>query len=105
MTPAERKELVIDFLSEFADPDPIKLATMVADDFEWKVKTRMEGLGEIKGREGIKNLAGTIKAMMPGGMSLKVHTAICEGDHCAIQAESNATAMNGKKYNNPYHFY
>lgn len=105
MTPAERKELALDFLNEFADPDPAKLATMVANDFEWKVMTRMEGFGPIQGREGIKNLVGTLKKMMPSGLGLKIHTSICEGDHCAIQAESNTTAANGKKYNNRYHFY
>ena len=105
MTPAERKELAVDFLSEFADPDPIKLATLVAEDFQWTVMTRMEGMPPMKGRDGIKNLAGTLKTLMPGGMGLKFGTVICEGDHCAIQAESNATAMNGKKYNNRYHFY
>ena len=104
MTPAERKELALDFLSEFADPDPIKLATMVADDFQWTVMTRMEGMPPMKGRDGIKNLAGTLKTQMPGGLNMKFGTVICEGDHCAIQAESNATAMNGKKYNNRYHF-
>ena len=105
MTPAERKEMALDFLREFEDPDPIKLATMVASDFEWKVMTRMEGMPPSKGHEGIKNLARTLKVMMPGGLGLTIHTAICEGDHCAIQAESNTTAANGKKYNNRYHFY
>ena len=105
MTPDEKKELAVDFLSEFADPDPIKLATLVAEDFQWTVMTRMEGMPPMKGREGIKNLEGTLKTLMPGGLSMKFGTIICEGDHCAIQAESNATAMNGKKYNNRYHFY
>jgi hypothetical protein len=67
--------------------------------------TRMEGMPPMKGRDGIKNLAGTLKTLMPGGMGLKFGTVICEGDHCAVQAESDATAMNGKKYNNRYHFY
>ena len=105
MTPAERKELAVDFLSEFADPDPIKLATLVADDFQWTVMTRMEGFPPIKGREGIATLAGTLKTLMPGGLSLKFGSVICDGDHCAVQAESNATAANGRKYNNRYHFY
>ena len=105
MTPAERKELALNFLGDFADPDSVRLATMVASDFEWKVMTRMEGFPPIKGHDGIKTLAGTLKALMPGGLSLKFGTVICEGDQCAVQAESNATAANGKKYNNRYHFY
>src|SRR5260370_13132857 len=104
-TQAEKKDLAIDFLSEFADPDPVKLATMVANDFEWKVMTRMEGFPPIKGHEGIGTLAGTLKTLMPSGLNLEFGSVICEGDHCAIQAESHATAANGKKYNNRYHFY
>jgi ketosteroid isomerase-like protein len=104
MTPAEKKELATEFLSEFEDPDPARLATMVANDFEWKVMTRMEGMAPAKGHEGLKNLAKGIKVMMPGGLGLKIYTVICEGDRCAIQAESNTVAANGKKYNNRYHF-
>jgi len=104
MTSAEKKELATEFLSEFEDPDPVRLATMVANDFEWKVMTRMPGMPPAKGHEGLKNLAKAIKTVMPGGLGLRIDTVICEGDRCAVQAESNTTAANGKKYNNRYHF-
>jgi uncharacterized protein len=104
MTSAEKKELATEFLSEFEDPDPVRLATMVANDFEWKVMTRMEGMPPVKGHDGLRNLARVIKAMMPSGLGLKIETVICEGDRCAVQAESNTVAANGKKYNNRYHF-
>ncbi len=104
MTLEEKKELATEFLSEFEDPDPVRLATMVANDFEWKIMTRMPGMPTVKGHEGLRNLARVIKAMMPGGLGLKIETVICEGDRCAIQAESNTVAANGKKYNNLYHF-
>jgi hypothetical protein len=104
MTSAEKKELVTQFLNEFEDPDPVKLATMVSNDFEWKVMTRMEGMPEVKGPEGLKNLVMVLKAAMPTGLGLKMETIICEGDRCAVQAESHTVAANGKKYNNRYHF-
>jgi uncharacterized protein len=104
MTSAEKKELAIEFLSEFRDPDPARLATMIANDFEWKVMTRMEGMPPVKGHEGLRNLVKVLKAMMPSGLGLRIDTVICEGDRCAVQAESNTVAANGKKYNNRYHF-
>ena len=52
MTPAEKKELATEFLSEFEDPDPVRLATMVANDFEWKVMTRMKGYRRSRGTTG-----------------------------------------------------
>jgi ketosteroid isomerase-like protein len=105
MTTAEQKELAMDFMSEFEDPDPARLATMVANDFEWKVMTRMPGMEPVKGREAFKDFVKELKAMMPNGLNLKIDTVICEQDHCAIQAESNTTTANGRKYNNRYHFY
>ena len=104
MTAAEKKELATDFLTEFRDPDPARLATMIANDFEWKVMTRMEGMGPVKGHDGFKNFVKSIKTMMPGGLGITIDTVICEGDRCAVQAESNTVAANGKKYNNRYHF-
>jgi ketosteroid isomerase-like protein len=104
MNAAEKKELATDFLSEFDDPDPARLDTMIANDFEWKIMTRMEGMGPAKGHEGLKTFVKQIKTMMPTGLGLKIYTVICEGDRCAVQAESNTVAANGRKYNNRYHF-
>lgn len=104
MTPAERKELATEFLSELVDLDPIKLETMVASDFQWRIMTRMEGMPPVKGHEGLKTFSKGLKTMMPDGLNLKIESVICEGDRCAVQAESNTTAANGKKYNNLYHF-
>jgi len=50
-------------------------------------------------------MPATLKAMFPNGLNLKFHTTIAEGPHVAIQAESDTTASNGKKYANRYHFY
>jgi uncharacterized protein len=104
MTPAERKELATEFLTELEDPDPAKLETMVASDFQWKIMTRMEGMPPVKGHAALKTFAKGLKTMMPGGLGLTIESVICEGNRCAIQAESNTTAANGKKYNNMYHF-
>ena len=104
MTSAEKKDLVTEFLNEFEDPDPIRLATMVANDFEWKLMTNMPGMVPVKGHEGLRNLVKSIKTTMPDGLGLTMETIICEGNRCAVQAESNTTAANGKKYNNRYHF-
>jgi uncharacterized protein len=104
MTPAERKELATEFLTELLDLDPAKLETMVASDFQWKLMTRMQGMAPAKGQEGLKTLAKGLKTMMPDGLNLKIESIICEGDRCAVQAESNTIASNGKKYNNLYHF-
>jgi ketosteroid isomerase-like protein len=105
MTSAEKKELAKEFMAEFEDPDPAKLATMVDSDFEWKVMTHMPGMAPVRGVAALKGFVTALKSMMPTGLNLRIDTIICEGDHCAIQAESNTKAANGRKYNNMYHFY
>ena len=105
MKPAQMRERVIDFLKEFEDPDPVKLEMMVADHFEWRVMTKMPGFEPIKGKEGLKGFTGMLKTTMPEGLNMKIGTIICEGDHAAVQAESNTKTTAGKKYNNTYHFY
>jgi ketosteroid isomerase-like protein len=65
--------------------------------------TKME-MPPVKGPEGLKAFIRGLKAMMPRGLGLKIETIICEGDRCAVQAESDTIAANGKHYNNRYHF-
>jgi len=105
MQPAQMKETVIEFLREFEDPDPAKLETMVADNFEYRVMTKMPGFEPLKGKAGIRQFAGTIKSMLPNGLNMKLGPIICEGDHASVLAESDTVAANGKKYGNMYHFY
>jgi uncharacterized protein len=105
MTNAEMKEAVVEFLKEFEDPDPARLETMVADSFEYSVITNMPGFEPMRGKKSLHGFAKGLKTMLPNGLNMKIGTIICEGNHAAVQAESNTTAANGKKYANRYHFY
>jgi hypothetical protein len=105
MTPAQQKEKAIQFLSMLENPDPVKLAMMVADDFEWRVMTRMEGFAPIKGKDDLNGFAKNVKAMMPNGVNMKFGTIFSEGNHVSLQGESDTVAANGRKYSNLYHFY
>ena len=106
MNTAEMKEAVVEFLKEFEDPDPTRLETMVSNNFLYQVVTNLPGFADpLKGKDGVKSLAGSLKTILPNGLNLKLGTIIAEGDHAAVQCESDTTAANGKKYNNRYHFY
>ena len=105
MTPAQQKERAIEFLSMLENPDPTKLETMIADDFEWRVMTRMEGFPPVKGKQALGAFSKGLKTMMPNGVNMKFGTVFSEGDHVSVQCESNTTAANGRKYSNLYHFY
>ena len=105
MTPAQQKERAVEFLTMLNDVDPIKLETMVADHFEWRVMTRMPGFAPVKGKQALSGFAKGLKAMMPNGANIKIDTVFSEGNHVSVQAESDTTAANGRHYNNLYHFY
>jgi hypothetical protein len=105
MTPAQQKERAVDFLKMLENPDPAKLEALVADDFEWRVMTRMPGFAPVKGKDALKGFAKGLKTMMPNGLNMKWGTVFSEGNNVSVQCESNTTAANGRKYSNLYHFY
>ncbi len=79
---------------------------MLADNFEFEMMGRLPGIAPMRGKDAfIKGMPGTMAAMFPKGLNIKIHTVIAEGPHVAIQAESDTVAGNGKKYANRYHFY
>ncbi len=102
----EQKDRALTFLKNLERPDPKVLDSLLASDFEFEMMGRLPGVGPIKGKETfLKAMPATLKGMFPNGLNLKFHTVIAEGPHVAIQAESDTTAGNGKKYANRYHFY
>jgi len=96
MTPAQQKERAVEFLSMLENPDPAKIEPMVADNFEWRVMTRMPGFAPVKGKEGLKGFAKGLKTMMPNGVNMKFGTVFSEGNNVSVQCESNTTAANGE---------
>lgn len=106
MTIAEEKEKALAFLSTLQHPDEKTFADLITDNFEFEMMGKLPGIEPIRGKSTfVSAMPATLKTMFPGGLKMKFHTVIAEGPHVAIQAESEATAANGKKYANRYHFY
>ena len=102
----QQKERALNFLKGFEKPDPAVFAEMITDDFEFEMMGRLPGISPMRGKAlYLKAMPATLSAMFPNGLNMKFHTIIAEGPHVAIQAESDTTAGNGKKYANRYHFY
>jgi len=102
----EQKDRALAFLKNLDHPDVQALEVLLADDVEFEMMGRLPGVTPIKGKATLlKGLPVTLKQMFPNGLNLKFHTVIAEGPNVAIQAESDTTAGNGKKYANRYHFY
>ena len=67
-----------------------------------------QGTTAISGVRGKAEAQAAVKLVgqiFPGGLPTTIHTIIAEGDTVAIQAESFATHVSGKPYNNKYSFW
>lgn len=106
MNMQEQKDRALTFLKNLDHPDVKLLEGILDDNVEFEMMGRLPGVAPIRGKATLlKGLPVTLKQMFPNGLNLKFHTVIGEGNHVAIQAESDTTAGNGKKYANRYHFY
>ena len=106
MSTETNKETALNFLRNFEHPDPEVFERCITDDFEFEMMGRLPGVSAVRGKKAfIDGTPKTLKAMFPKGLNLKFNTAIGEGNEVAIQAESDTTAANGKKYANRYFFY
>ena len=102
----EQKDCALTFLKFLEKPDPKTVESLLANDVEFEMMGRLRGVAPMRGKDTLlKAMPATLKQMFPNGLNLKFHTVIAEANHVAIQAESDTTAGNGKKYANRYHFY
>jgi ketosteroid isomerase-like protein len=102
----QQKERALRFLMTLDKPEAKDFEDLITDDFEFEMMGRLPGVAPIRGKDAfLKTTPMMLKAMFPNGLNAKVHTVIAEGPQVAIQAESDTTAANGKKYANRYHFY
>jgi len=102
----QNKQHAVKFLELLEKADGPGMSELLAENFEMEMMGRLPGIAPIRGRQVfVTNMPQTIKAMFPNGLNMKIVTVIGEGPHVAIQAESDTTAGNGKKYANRYHFY
>lgn len=102
----QQKEKAQKFLHNLEHPDEKSLGDLLADNFEFEMMGKLPGIEPIRGKEAfLKGMPRTMQAMFPNGLNMKIYTVIAEGPHVAIQAASDTTAGNGKKYANRYHFY
>ncbi len=106
MTAEQQKQKAIQFLREFENPDAARIGALISNNFDYELVARIPGVQTRFNREeALRNFTGMLKAMAPKGFNFTFGTAISEGPHVAVQAESNTIAANGRAYNNRYHFY
>ncbi len=78
----------------------------LTDDCVWTVPGRPErlALAGPMDKKAITALFATISGAMPTGLKIKAKSFICEGDWVAVEATSTGDVVNGRTYQNQYHF-
>jgi uncharacterized protein len=105
MSEIERnKEIARNFFAAMSNGDIPAIINAYDDD----VKIHTMGNTLISGvvnKTQAKEFAGQVLGAFPQGIRFVVHELTAEGDRVAIEAESFATHVSGKPYNNKYHFF
>ncbi len=102
----QQKERALTFLKGLEKPDATGLPGFARGRFRIRDDGPAAGVAPIRGKEAfLKSTPPMLRAMFPNGLNIKLISVIAEGPHVAVQAESDTTAGNGKKYANRYHFY
>lgn len=76
---------------------------LVSDSVSWWVPGTLPFSGT-KTKAQYLQVVGAIQRGFPAGLALKVSSHLAEGDRVAAEVESLGHHVNGKTYNNKYHF-
>ena len=60
--------------------------------------------GGYQPKEQARGTFESIFKLFPGGLIFTVHAVTAEGERVALEMESHGVHVNGRKYNNHYHF-
>jgi len=99
----ENKEIVTSFFENVTAGDIDGAFELVSDEVSWWVPGTLPFSGT-KTKSEYMAIVGQITKGFPTGFELKVTGMIEENDQVAAEVISNGTHMNGRQYNNRYHF-
>jgi len=105
MSDIERnKEIARKFITCLSTNDTAAMLDLYAEDV--KIYTMGNTLiSGVSDKKRAKEFAGAVLGAFPQGISFVIHHLTAEEDRVAIEAESFATHVSGKPYNNKYHFF
>jgi hypothetical protein len=106
MSTEANKQVAIELFARFTASDiPGVLATMT-DDATWLIPGKPEAspAAGLYSKEKISRLFHTMLKRLKSGLRMTVKSAIAEGDKVALEVESLGELINGRVYNQLYHF-
>lgn len=97
------KAVALKFIAAMGSNDPVGAAECLAPEAMAVAKGNSHFKGARSARMMIDGIEA-FKSLIPGGLQLKVISAIADGDKVAVECEGNATTSAGTTYDNKYVF-
>ena len=81
------------------------ILALTTEDFQFRTMARAPDWLQIAwGREAFSHVPPTMSQLMKAPIHLAVLDMIGEGDKVTVEAETDGEMLNGRRYNNAYHF-
>ena len=103
MSTETNKGVVREFMRRFSAGDAAGLLDMLAEDATWWVAGNF-ALSGTRSKKEFAELLTQVGGATTEGIRLTPKAFTAEGDRVAVETESHARHVNGKVYNNQYHF-
>ena len=97
------KQLVSQFFDYFSRGEIEPAFALVSDDVSWWVPGDLPFSGT-KTKAEYMQVVGAIQSGFPDGLKLDATAMIAEGDKVAVEVSSYGQHVNGRTYENKYHF-
>ena len=99
----DNKDIVTGFFQQVTNSNMQKAFELLDDNVIWWIPGSLPFSGS-KTKEQYFQVVSAIQKGFPTGFSIVVTSLIAEGNKVAAEAESSGRHVNGKDYNNKYHF-
>jgi uncharacterized protein len=103
MSTEQHKKIVLSFFEKFSAMKMDEALALMGDDSTWWVAGNFP-LSGTKTKKQFAELVAGILPVMPQGIKLTAKSMVAEGDKVAVEATSYGPHVNGKLYQNMYHF-
>ena len=101
----KNKEVVRQYFTAINRGDEQAILDLTTEDFLFQTMARApEWLLPKWRREEFAKVPATMSALMKSPIQLSIVGMIAEGDKVAVEAETDSEMLNGRRYNNRYHF-
>jgi len=102
----QNKRIAAEYLDAVAIPDVDRAMALLHDDAACHIigKPELFPMAGQLTKSALRKLISDSAGLFDGGMKITITGTTAEGDRVAVEAFSNGSFANGRKYNNTYHF-